>query len=63
MSLQYLFCLGIDFWLLSSGKIFSEGSNGVKAEKKMINLGFTGCRMEAPEVTHLLRKRGLKKVK
>jgi hypothetical protein len=34
MSLQYLFCLGIDFWLLlSSGKIFSERSNGVKAEK------------------------------
>jgi hypothetical protein len=38
MSVQYLFCPRIDFWLLSSGKIFSERLNGVKAEKKMINL-------------------------
>jgi hypothetical protein len=33
VSLQHIFCLGIDFWLLSSGKIFSERSNDVKAEK------------------------------
>ena len=43
MSLQYLFCLGMDFCLLSSGKKLSERPSGVKAEK-MVNLCFTGCR-------------------